>query len=367
MVKYANPFSTTIINKLKESKEIWVAVALINYKGLKIIQENIPHNCKQNYLVGVDLPSDPKALEILHHQQFKKNVSIKIFSSAFFHPKVYLIQTSNSYNSFIGSSNLTEGGFEKNLEFNIEIADRRLFNETLKWYNELFANADPVTISFLKEYKKIYKDRLARKRADKSEVNSFKKKKQKELNVILRNKNQLISTIKKFKKSNEFEKVKYERNLSLKELHKSLDYPNFQNFDIEEFFSIYSLGHIIAIPKNTILSNKQKFRKLLKYICDDNIELAVRYDNALNGRYSLRGVKEAFISKVLIIHNHKKYFVKNDKSLKGLKKYGLELPKGLSAGEKYSITNNFLLQICKQTGLQNLAVLDHLLYTKGNE
>jgi len=367
MVNVAVPFSKELIKKLKEAKEIWVAVALLNTKGLKIIQENVPNDCKQNYLIGVDLPTDPKALETLFTQQFKKNISVKIYNSTFFHPKVYLIKSQRSNNLFVGSSNCTEGGFKNNLEYNLEILDKNIFNKTYKWFNDLFIDADPITNSFLKEYKKIYRNRMDRKRAEKSEINSLKSKKQKEINVILKNKNQLINAIKNFKKSLDFSEVQKERNSSLKKLRTALDYPDFINFDIDKFFSIWSLGHIIAIPKNTILKNKKKFSNLLKYVCDDTVELAVRYDNALNGKYSLRGIKEAFISKVLIIHNHKKYFVKNDKSLKGLKKYGLDLPKGLSAGEKYSLTNSFLIQICKQTGLQNLAVLDHILYMKGNE
>lgn len=367
MVNIAVPFSSKLLKKIKNAKEIWIAVALINAKGLKTIQENMPKDCKQNYLIGVDLPTDPKALSTLHSQQFKKNISVKIYNSSFFHPKVYLIKTSNSQQVFVGSSNCTEGGFSNNLEYNLEISDKKVFNKTVEWFNELFRIAIPVTTTFIEEYENIYKNRLDRKKADKRDVNSFKKKKQKEIDAIISNKKQLLKTIKDFKKSDEYYEVRAERNFALRELRASLDYPNFINFDIDKFFSIWSLGHIIAIPKNTILRNKQKFRRLLNYVCDDSIELSVRYDNALNGKYAMRGIKEAFISKVLIIHNHKRYFVKNDKSIKGLKKYGLELPRGLSAGEKYSITNNFLLQLCKQAGLQNLAILDHILYMEGSE
>ena len=68
MNKLITKISEDLLSEIKTADEIWVAVALINSTGLKFISDNVQPNCKQHFLIGVDLPTDPKALWTL----FKK-------------------------------------------------------------------------------------------------------------------------------------------------------------------------------------------------------------------------------------------------------------------------------------------------------
>ena len=95
---------------------------------------------------------------------------------------------------------------------------------------------------------------------------------------------------------------------------------------------------------------------------NENIDIALRYDRALAGDLKVEGVSKAFISKVLAAHKPDLYFVKNGKTEKALRKYGIHLPCGLTDGEKYKITCKFLRQVCKDTDIKDLAVLDYYLY-----
>ena len=124
------------------------------------------------------------------------------------------------------------------------------------------------------------------------------------------------------------------------------------------------MGHLIEIPKPTLHKEIERFRELLKVLIDDSIDVSVRIDRALKGDLYIRGVGEALLTKVLTIHNPKKYFVKNDKSDTALKLYGIELPKRISPGEKYKATNKFLLELLEETGIEDFAILDMYLYNE---
>jgi hypothetical protein len=97
-------------------------------------------------------------------------------------------------------------------------------------------------------------------------------------------------------------------------------------------------------------------------LCDETIDISIRYDQAFSDQYKIRGVKDGVISKLLTIHRPDVYYVKNTKSVNTLTRYGLTSPHGLSRGQKYKATAQFLIGICKASGIKDLAVLDHYLY-----
>ena len=111
----------------------------------------------------------------------------------------------------------------------------------------------------------------------------------------------------------------------------------------------------------------KKFSHFLTVLCDEEIDISDRYNRAFNGDLKIKGVSDALISKVLTIHNPNFYFVKNKKTKNALKKYGLELPRGLSEGEKYKIMCKFLKEICTESGIENFAVLDEYLFRIGDD
>src|SRR5690606_3694829 len=141
----------------------------------------------------------------------------------------------------------------------------------------------------------------------------------------------------------------------IKELRESLDYPTFKNIDVDKFFSLWQLGHLISIPMPTLKREIKKFRKVLKFLCDDSIDVSSRYNEVLSGSLKIRGVGEATISKILTIHDPSKYAVRNDKINRVLTDYGIEIPKRISAGEKYKAVNNFLVELSKESKMDNLA------------
>lgn len=105
---------------LKQATGFWCAVALMNDLGYSFIGEIISKDCKQSYLVGIDLPTSPTTLRKLQNRslgndEFKAGI---YKSTENYHPKVYLIKMSDEFVAIIGLSNLTNGVLQDNVELN---------------------------------------------------------------------------------------------------------------------------------------------------------------------------------------------------------------------------------------------------------
>ena len=354
--------------ELKQADEIWVAVALMTQDGLNHILDSAPTGSQQNYVVGTDLPTDPKALKKLLKLGLKPNVSASLFAEKeFYHPKVYLIRQGNQYVAFMGSANCTLAGLDRNIEISIKLDDQRSCEELLTWFQKLHAVAKPISQSFLNKYTAEFQARRRREKEDEKVAREQKKVLNEEYEAFINERGELLRVLKNYRKDKSYTTVKSDRAKVIQELRVTLDYPNFANIDIDAFFKIWELGHIIALPKPIIKREIKKFSRLLKMICDDSTDIAIRYDKALQGSLKIRGVGEGLISKVITIHDPKNYFVKNDMSDAALRKYGVQLPRGLSKGTKYKVMAESLKQICKETKIDDLAVLDYYLYREGQQ
>lgn len=322
---------------LKKADEIWVAVALITSYGLKFINDNISKKCKQNYLVGINLPTEPKALKQLLKFSHELSVNL-ILQKEFYHPKVYLVRKGSKYTAFLGSANCTAGGFYKNIEISIKIENQRNCRELLMWFENLRKDSKPLTDSFIMDYTISYNKRVERKKADEHAVKKEKNKFNEEIKLNQKKRTDLVKMLKKYRANKEYQAVKKKQNRAVEELKLSLDYPKFAKIDVDRFFKLWDLGRLIEIPKTKIKLEIKKFSRLLRMICDEKNDIEIRYDKALAGNFKIWGVSEGLISKVLTIHDPQKYYVKNKKSDSVLGKYGLQLPKELTPGAKYEFT-----------------------------
>ncbi|TDW51820.1 HKD family nuclease [Flavobacterium sp. 270] len=131
---------------LKTTEEIWFSVALVKESTYDYIQETINKNCKQNYLIGIDLPTHPQVLRKMHEKLEKDLFESAIYKTKYnFHPKVYLFKKNDNYTAFIGSSNLTDGGLEDNIELNYKITNKEDCLSILNWFNTLYKESFPLT------------------------------------------------------------------------------------------------------------------------------------------------------------------------------------------------------------------------------
>lgn len=354
--------------KLKSADEIWVAVALLTNKGLEFIQNNLSKNVKQHYVLGIDLPTDPVALETLFEQQFLSDVTVKMFyNQEFYHPKVYIVRSKQSYAAFVGSANCTGNALFSNIEMSFIITSQADCIELLNWYEMIDSNSTSLTPKFISDYRSTYDLRLAKMKEDQKQAKKLKEALKKEYEVTMVSRNTLIRKLKKYREGINYENDKRQRLEDIEDLKISLDYPYFNKVNIDDFFRNHALGHLISIPKPTLKEEKSRFKKMLLFLTDESIDVSVRFDRAFSGDLYIRGVAEATITKILTLHRPEKYSVNNNKINTVLKKYGIDFPKRISPGEKYKATNRFLIEICKETGIDDLSILDFYLFTAANE
>lgn len=348
---------------LRKANEIWVAVGLLNNPGLQYILDNVPNSCKLNFVVGIDLPTDPQALSKLLSLKSKRVINSRVLTGYFFHPKVYIIKSSGKLVSFVGSANCTMGGLEDNIEMSIGTGNTMVCKNLINWFiKDLFPNAQPITAEFIKDYRPKYAIRLKRRKKDEKEIDDLKEKERSKAQANIKASAKLIETLKKNRQSRGYKEIVKERQAVVKKIKRSLDYPNFRNLDLKAFFNIKALGTIVPIRvKGKITEDPTRFAYLMQLICDEKKPIKERIDEALNGRFAIDNVKEGFISKVLVAHNSKKYYLHNQVFSTKLKSFGLELPRGLSFGEKYELTREVLQMILKRTGIDDFATFDHYI------
>jgi HKD family nuclease len=349
--------------KLKTADEVWIVVALMTSSGLDFLITELNNNCFQHYLIGINLPTEPKALKKLYRLEVKDKICTRIYAEKeFFHPKVYVIRNGTNYVAYIGSANCTNSGLYKNIELSYKIDNQADCKNLVKWFEKLNKDAFALKANFLTEYERIFEKRKNRKREDEAESQKLKKRLKEVHLVTMASRAELIEVLKWHRSQPSYKTHKAERKEDVKSLRESLDYPAFKNIDIDKFFNLWQLGHLIAIPIPTLKREINKFIKMLKYLCDDSIDIATRIDEVLSGDLKIRGVAEATVSKILTIHNPKEYAVRNDKIDDVLIEYGIEIPKRISKGEKYKAVNVFLKQLKDESNMDNLAILDLYLY-----
>jgi hypothetical protein len=278
-----------------------------------------------------------------------------------------MFKNRNSFKGFIGSANCTNGGLYSNIEITVSIDNQETCGQIHEWFTRLYNLGKPLTKTFIKKYQADYIERQKRKKEDEQLAKREKRELNEEVEATFSERREFIKVLKSYRNQKEYNDVKIERKNSVEALRSALDYPNFNKIDLDRFFSIWALGHIIEIPKPIIKREIKKFRKLLLMLIDEKLEISNRYNLAIKGEYKMDGINEGLISKILALHRPDLYFVKNSKSDIALKKYGIEIPRGLTKGDKYKITCKVLRQICEETDIDNLAVLDNYLYNEGNE
>jgi hypothetical protein len=355
-----------LIRKLSRADEIWMAVGLINHAGLKLILENVPADCKQNYLVGVDMPSDPKALRTLFELEKSGKANVRINTKGgFFHPKVYLVKKGGRLLGFVGSANCTSHGFSHNIEMTVPIEDERYCGELLKWFNDLYGNGGAMTKGFLKKYETAFEKRKSREREEVKIAKDQKEELEKDNKVLVKKRDAFIKILKKYRASPDYNSIVRTRRKNIESLRQSLDYPTFTNIDFEEFYKIDALGHIVPIGKPYFETNIGRFRKLMKFICNERVGIIERFDEATEGDMRMYRIEEGIITKVLAMHNPQKFYVRNSITNSVLNHYGFEFSKGMTRGEKYELACKELMTICQMTGIPDLGVLDLFIWMEG--
>lgn len=226
---------TNIKSKIKfeliVAKSFWIATAMISNNGWNFIQKYISKDTEQHFLIGIDLATDPIVFDALLNNL---NINARVYQTNFtFHPKVYIFQkVDNSYVAYIGSSNTTNWGLEKNVEMNFQVNDQDECRKLLKWFNDLYNNGYIVTKDFVDDYKSKFIKASFQKKVIQQDIDKISNELSKDNGQFFsRNHHQIFE--KKYHKleNTELKKLRKEVSSKFKELHNFI-YPQFMDYGL---------------------------------------------------------------------------------------------------------------------------------------
>lgn len=154
-----------IINEFNRCKDFFISVAFITYSGLlpllQTLEELNKKGVKGKILTTDYLNfSDPKALKKL--LSFP-NIEVKVYSKENFHTKGYIFKDEDNYKIIVGSSNLTQSALTQNKEWNLKISsleEGALTEEIISEFNNLWNDAQELTLDWLEIYEDIHKKQI---------------------------------------------------------------------------------------------------------------------------------------------------------------------------------------------------------------
>ena len=125
------------------------SIRIDNKKARKLRSETIK-KFRNQLMMGVPSNEDEKSLRKLASQLKDKKVIIKCFTRHPLHAKLYLTFNQKEFAKkvgFLGSSNLTYAGLEKNGELNIDVLDQQSCETLSQWFEEKWQDQFSLDIS----------------------------------------------------------------------------------------------------------------------------------------------------------------------------------------------------------------------------
>jgi len=234
-----------IKSELINAKSFWIATAMISNNGWNFIQKNISKNTEQHFLIGIDLTTDPRVFNSLLDNII---INARVYQTNFtFHPKVYIFQKlDNSYVAYIGSSNTTNWGLEKNVEMNFQVNDQDECKKLLKWFNELYNKGYIISKDFIDNYNSKFIKASFTKKVIQQDVEKISDKLSKDKGQFFsRNHHQIFEKKYHRLENAELKKLRKEVSAKFKELHKVI-YPQFKEYGLNDLHCHHSSKSIVS-------------------------------------------------------------------------------------------------------------------------
>ena len=131
IVDRSSGLAPLLVSTIERSRDVRIAVAFASTGGLDLIRgallQSLISGAHVEFIIGMDLGgTEPAALWALH-QLGREKPNVRLYCCAHlsgagvYHPKLYVMDAPEENTAVIGSSNLTEGGLQRNDEVNAVI------------------------------------------------------------------------------------------------------------------------------------------------------------------------------------------------------------------------------------------------------
>ncbi|EZH64913.1 DNA helicase [Bacillaceae bacterium JMAK1] len=171
---YTKALGPALKNQIDQATSICILTSFVMNSGVAYLAKSLEKAARQ----GVDIKvctgdylyiTQPDALEQL--LAIHPNIEVRMWQShgKSFHPKAYLVESSNQKRSFIGSSNLSYSALHTGVEWNVEVSGHEAFyDEVLDQFVKTFYSE--ATIPLNHETLKAYRNRYERQRMNQPSI-----------------------------------------------------------------------------------------------------------------------------------------------------------------------------------------------------
>ncbi|MHB8128275.1 MAG: DEAD/DEAH box helicase family protein [Mobilitalea sp.] len=158
--------------ELNECETFIFSIAFISMSGITVLIQTLKELAEKG-IKGKILTTDylcfndPKALKKL--LEFS-NIELRVYTKEHFHTKGYIFRKEDRYTFVVGSSNLTQNALKKNKEWNLRITsleNGELIQDTLYEFNEMWNDAELLTLEWIQEYSIIFNQHKAKAKEQK--------------------------------------------------------------------------------------------------------------------------------------------------------------------------------------------------------
>lgn len=173
---YTSNLEESIQQELIDADEIWIATGLISKGGLSYIEHL---TAQVHILVGIDLPTPPMVLRKLMDWADLGKVKFKVFSNedTFFHPKLYIWRKGNSRKAYVGSGNMTNGGWDSNVELFWQVEKDTECQKLINWFGIHMEMGIAIDKQYIDDYEtRVFKPSEDANHAQRNRLDSFKSK-----------------------------------------------------------------------------------------------------------------------------------------------------------------------------------------------
>jgi len=345
-----------------------VASAFVTTRGLSLLEPAL-RQCAESvrFIVGLDLPTEPKALRgLLDARAWKRKPEVRVFTKAgeAFHPKVYLFRKADgSEVGLVGSANLSGGGLQGNVECCALVHGAKDLALLGTWFERLWESwkVGRLTESALSILDSHQSEAVEVQRKESSLKGRLAEELENELEL-----EELARRVGDLAEKTPLDRDRLGPLKVLKRLREALDFDNqfrkapdgWKAFLLEPCF-----GYVPALLSASALSHKASLRRALRHLSRHEIPLSQRVDDVVaRGELHVEGLGLGVVSKALIAFDRRRYAVYNGPVDWAFRRLGGHFLRGVSPGEKYSDFCEKLRRVTKEINLTDMVDVDILLY-----
>ena len=360
---------------IQKADKVYVITAFAHETGWKLIKHAIKTTTAHvELLAGLDFcRTEPGVLKQWISPLYSHVQPYLYTKKITFHPKVIIVRSkTKKYNfAILGSGNMSQGGYIKNVECNVYINETKQVRELTEWYKGLVEDgASRLNEEMIEAYLPKYESAKRHiTNINKDEITALA-----DINVKIQKQaemsdwHQAVKDAKSFFASGELDSGWYKTHKqAVKDIKAYLDFPTFKfsKEDWDIFYGIGSLGKLNNIPKNRVYNEeKAKLVKGFKQLIDETKDISERIDFLVENenKSAISGIGVNTVSKILTASKPQYWPTHNDPIFDALKHYGYKPSRGGSHGTKYAAYAKLMREFRKATGAKDMLAIDCFFY-----